>query len=104
MQVSAEVKSFSISVAEARGLRKSLNTEDSLVVALKHCFLFQGASSLRSSGCIAIITIQKSPLDYINETPGSDTCPNMAALQIWTMISSRMSLGPCSGEMLMLVK
>lgn len=46
LQVSAEVKSFSISIAEARGLRKSLNTEDSLVDALKHCFLFQGESPM----------------------------------------------------------
>lgn len=54
IQVSAEVKSFSISIAEAKGLRKSLNTEDSLIDALKHCFLFQGESSLPSSSCFAI--------------------------------------------------
>lgn len=55
LQVSAEVKSFSISPAEASGIRKSfivdaeshslkksLNTEGALVKALKHCFLFQG--------------------------------------------------------------
>ena len=42
MQVSAEVKSFSATKVEALNLRKSLQTEDNLIGALKHCFLFQG--------------------------------------------------------------
>ena len=42
MQVSAEVKSFSATKVEALNLRKSLQTEDNLIGALRHCFLFQG--------------------------------------------------------------
>ncbi|CAK0787226.1 hypothetical protein CVIRNUC_010442 [Coccomyxa viridis] len=40
--VSAEVKSFSATKVEALNLRKSLQTEDNLIGALRHCFLFQG--------------------------------------------------------------
>ncbi len=42
IQVSAEVKSFSHTKVEALNLRKSLQTEDNLIGALRHCFLFQG--------------------------------------------------------------
>ena len=42
MQVSAEVKSFSATRVETLNLRKSLQTEDNLIGALRHCFLFQG--------------------------------------------------------------
>ena len=42
MQVSAEVKSFSVSKLEALNVRKSFQTEDNLSAALEHCFLLKG--------------------------------------------------------------
>ncbi len=49
MQVSAEVKSFSVPKSGALSSRKSFETEDNLNEALKHCFLLQGAEQLHDS-------------------------------------------------------
>lgn len=52
--MSAEVKSFSATKVEALNLRKSLQTEDNLSTALKHCFLFQGDISLTLHSIVAL--------------------------------------------------
>ena len=56
IQVSAEVKSFSATKVEALNLRKSLQTKDNLIGALRHCFLFQG-KTCKSFSCSTHVLI-----------------------------------------------
>lgn len=63
--VSAEVKSFSHTKVEALNLRKSLQTEDNLIGALRHCFLFQGLDDEQTRDVIAAMSRREVQPDEI---------------------------------------